>query len=71
MRHTSGEGQSWERPTKLAEVVGSTDIDLKSESIVAGGPSSAQTQALLVGERFHVPRRWCEDIPSGGKDHEG
>ncbi len=66
MRHASGEGQSGGHPPGSSEVVKLTENDLKSQPIVAGGPSRAQTQALLVGERFHVPRRCCEDLPSIG-----
>ena len=50
----------------LAEVKGSTENDLKSQPIVTGGPSRVQTQGILVGKRYHVPRRRSEDLALGG-----
>ncbi len=39
------------------------EIDLKLQQMIAEGVSRAQTQAPLVGKRFHVPRRRSEDLP--------
>ena len=66
MHHTSGEGQSWGSFTRLADGVGSTENDLKSQPKVVGGPSRAQARAPQARKRFHVPQKRSEDFPRGG-----
>ncbi len=44
----------------------SREINFKSRLMVAEGSSRVPTRTPLVGKRFHVIRRWFEDLPLGG-----
>ena len=57
VHHILGRGQSGGCPPCWKGVVGLTENDLKSQWVVAGGSSRAQTRALPMGKRNHVPRR--------------